>query len=157
LSCLIVLNCISQARELAHRKKQHAPLYSPPPRIPSRLRRVFDVDAEDPADHADDTNTLLHTHDAERNAPNLRGVENLMCNQWAAHAGNSEDEAENNSSIADDEDDIFDWGVNSALSAWEHLGEGYAQDAAKIGEFISKGSQSLQRGANHDASPQLRG
>jgi hypothetical protein len=150
--CMHCNQYISRARELAHRKKQHAPLYSPPPRIPSRLRHVFDIDAETegPSDH--DTNTLSHTHDAERDAPDLRGVEDLICGQWTAHVGNSDDEEENHLSIPDDEDDVFNWGINSALSPWDQLGEGYAQDSAKIGEFMSKRSKSLQHGADHNTS-----
>jgi hypothetical protein len=41
---------MSRTRERAHRAKHQAPLYSPPPRVPSKLRRVFDVEPE-PEEH----------------------------------------------------------------------------------------------------------
>ena len=135
--CMHCNQYISRARELAHRKKQHAPLYSPPPRIPSRLRRVFDIDAET-EDRSDERNACVHS--SERDAPELRGMEDLMCNQWTAPADDSDDGEEDNASIPDDEDDGFDWGMGSTLSAWDQLGEGYAQDSVKIGELMSNGS-----------------
>jgi len=41
--CVHCQKYMSRTRERAHRAKHQAPLYSPPPRIPSKLRRVFDV------------------------------------------------------------------------------------------------------------------
>ena len=51
--CIHCQQYISRARERAHRKKHYAPFQSPPPRIPSQLRRVFDVDDDGPAQASD--------------------------------------------------------------------------------------------------------
>jgi hypothetical protein len=48
--CLHCQQYISRTRERAHRQKYNAPFVSPPPCIPSKLRRVFDVDTEDCGD-----------------------------------------------------------------------------------------------------------
>jgi hypothetical protein len=41
---------MSRTRERAHRIMHRAPLYSPPPRIPSKLRRVFNIEPEQEPD-----------------------------------------------------------------------------------------------------------
>jgi hypothetical protein len=44
--CVHCQTYMSRTRERAHRAKHHAPLYSPPPRIPSKLRRIIDIDID---------------------------------------------------------------------------------------------------------------
>jgi hypothetical protein len=44
--CMHCQQYISRSRERSHRIKQHAPLLSPGPPLPSKLRRVFDIELD---------------------------------------------------------------------------------------------------------------
>jgi hypothetical protein len=44
--CMHCQQYISRSRERSHRIKQHAPLLSPGPPLPSKLRRVFDIEPD---------------------------------------------------------------------------------------------------------------
>ena len=45
--CLHCEQYISRSRERAHRAAHHTPFIPTPPRPPSKLRRVFDIESED--------------------------------------------------------------------------------------------------------------
>lgn len=130
---------VSRTRERAHRKQQLAPLYSPPRRIPSRLRRVFDV--EEISEHetaADGTGVSTGTgiDDCESRAPVIKAVEQMILDRWNLEARSDEEDSESSTStpVDDDDEGDFDYELfESELSAWDQLGEGYERDAANIG------------------------
>jgi hypothetical protein len=146
--CMHCNRYMSRARERAHRKKQQAPLYSPPPRIPSRLRRVFDI--EEPDEHeteAGGSNVISGTgmDDCELDAPAIQAVEDFICDKWSSNRtiGNSDDEEDSDCSVSIKDDDPFDlesFEGESGLSAWDQLGDGYEQDAAEICECMIRKS-----------------
>ena len=70
-------------------------------------------------------------------------MQNSICARWnftVDTAGSDKEDEEDGDIPAqlDNEDDIFDWDKfdpGAGLSAWDRLGEGYEQDAARIGGF----------------------
>jgi hypothetical protein len=127
---------MSRSRERAHRVKHHAPLYSPPPRLPSKLRRVFDIEPEPDGENVDDQ----PFSDLEV-ATAIKRVEDAICDKWTCNPNLpdcDEEESSSESAYVEDEDSLFDWeqfDAESGLSAWDQLGEGYESDAAKICKF----------------------
>ena len=148
--CVHCNEYISRARERAHRRLQLAPLYSPPHRIPSRLRRVFDVEEPEGRETEGDAHDVavvsgsdVNDVDLERQATTITAVENLICDRWSRNITNSDEEAkgtsvdEPSSPIDGDDNEEIGWELlEGGLSAWDQLGEGYEQDAAAVGEPV---------------------
>jgi hypothetical protein len=161
--CIHCQQYMPRSRERAHRAKQQAPYYSPPPPIPSRLRRVFDIESEEesneeatapgaddqPRDgrNVDDVNVSLSSEQPEAEAA-LQEAQIAICEKWGSSCclAASDDEGSDDSGDSGTSEDGYgtdeehlDWdefGTGSGLSAWDQLGEGYEQDAAKAGELF---------------------
>jgi len=133
--CIHCQQYMSRSRERAHRVKHHAPLYSPPPRLPSKLRRVVDIEPE-PAD--EDTQTVNDTSmDSEVAAINY--TEQIIREKWTYNLTLTDSDASDTESVdADghDNDDSINWNkfedTDFGLTAWDQLGEGYERDAVRI-------------------------
>ena len=159
--CLHCQSFIPRTRERAHRRQQYPPAYSPPPPVPSRLRRVFDIEHEDATQFQsiqqertaldDVENTLTPARDehdplgvpASLHDAALQATEASIRGRWDSTfkpAPDSEGEEGNEGPASDEEgtdDDIFDWDrfdSGTGLSAWDQLGEDYERETANIGK-----------------------
>ena len=145
--CMHCHQYVSRTRERAHRRLQIAPLYSPTHRIPSRLRRVFDIEEPEEREVAADRHDVvsgLGIEDCESHAPAILAVENLICDRWNRDISNvnsesDDDEVDEPSAMIDsNSEDDFEELLEGGLSAWDQLGEGYERDAAAVGELPKK-------------------
>ena len=160
--CMHCQQYMSRTRERAHRARHQAPLYSPPPRVPSRLRRVFDIDveSEQEADQASNQSegdnqdgkyrspftdglTLISHSVASASLNVIQAAQNSICARWNCSIDPVDSDAgdEGTSDVlaqaeGDTEEDVFDWDKfesGAGLSAWDKLGEDYERDAARVG------------------------
>ena len=148
--CLHCQKYMSRTRERAHRVIHRAPLYSPPPRVPSKLRRVFDVEPEqEPDDDILDgmkVNSLFFSNltSLQGSSANLNVIhtaEDSICARWNSNINTPDSDAEDEENVDIpthvEEEDGFDWDKfdsGDSLSAWDQLGEGYERDAARVGK-----------------------
>ena len=155
-------NCyISRTRERAHRTRLQSNFFlPPPPAIPSRLRRVFDLDVESGSAEEPISGPDLDAHAVGGKSRSSGTPSNVLKNSAAVasiedaieRAATSisarwniplnidtDNEDSDEPVLSQDEDhDAFDWNrfgavTESGLSAWDQLGEGYEQDAATTG------------------------
>ena len=159
--CLHCQSFIPRTRERAHRRQQYPPAYSPPPPVPSRLRRVFDIEHEDATQFQpnqqegtalDDVENALtpardkHDHlggTASIHHAALQATEASIRGRWdstfkpAPDSGGEERYEEPASDEESTDDDTFDWDrfdSGTGLSAWDQLGEDYERETANVGK-----------------------
>ena len=126
-----------RSRERAHRVKHHAPLYSPPPRLPSKLRRVVDIEPES----ADEDTRAVNDTSMDSAVAAINCAEQNILDKWTYNlplTDSDADEPSDSESVDADHnnDESINWDkfeeTESGLSAWDQLGEGYDRDAARI-------------------------
>jgi hypothetical protein len=128
---------MSHSRECAHRAKHQAPLYSPPPQHPSKLRRIFDIETnselgQDQAGggNPDGTDVDAGQHDTEQS---IKATEASMLSWWrcpndAGEEGDADEDEDGHDEYPSDSDvdiperDAFE--PDSGLSSWDQLGGG---------------------------------
>jgi hypothetical protein len=160
--CVHCQHYMSRSRERAHRALHRQPLLSPPPRLPSKLRRVFDIEPEQASEEVTNpqgevaganieflqyplsTEPTAAAAGTSINA--IKAIENSIYNGWnlnlnTLHSDSEDGEGSDGPGADEDDDpldaDVFDWDqfdTRAGLSAWDQLGEGYEQDAARISE-----------------------
>jgi hypothetical protein len=141
--CLHCQQYMSRTRERAHRVKHHAPLYSPPSRPPSKLRRVFDIEP-DPKPAAQGTSVNLNDDQLYSDfgiATAINEVETTIRDHWTHLPDHDDESGGSETPDADDSEDLFDYdefgGAELGLTVWDQLGEGYEKDSAKICKFTT--------------------
>jgi hypothetical protein len=143
---------ISRKQEIEHRKLATAPYMPSPPRLPSRMRRIVEVEVESVVDAAV-IGLLVEAETIQNNTgqrvadDNPNELEDAILNRWSHPAPFDEepnnDEAPDAYQIPAEDDQCevdesyLDWDAiwaDSGLSTWDKLGESYERNAATICE-----------------------
>ena len=154
--CLHCQQYMSRSRECAHRAKHQAPLYSPPPQHPSRLRRIFNMETESElgqeADsqaggcNPDGIDVGAGRYDAKQSRDEIQATEASILDWWGSRRRSGEEEEDDHNadeeeledspdgSLSDSDLEIPEWDAfepHSGLSSWDQLGEGFEKSAAE--------------------------
>ena len=159
--CLHCQKYMPRSRERAHRAKLHIPKYSPPPPLPSRLKRIFDIDIELEPEQAtisaeegqDITKAVPHDSRSEaQDEPAVRAARHSILERWRPDRYHRDVDSDVGPELEDwdgedlvgsasnELDETLNWdeiGIGG-LSAWDQLGEYYEKDAANTGESLSE-------------------
>ena len=149
--CLHCQRYMPRSRERAHRAKLHIPKYSPPPPLPSRLKRVFDIEPELATESEEPR--LLVPSEGGRGEQAIQAARYSILERWRLDRYSHDRELENQDgenvdfgsdefeAEADDLNvDLLHWDAidaGSGLSPWDRLGEGFEKDAASASEELS--------------------
>jgi hypothetical protein len=153
---------VSRKQEIQHRQMAFAPYAPPPPRLPSRLRRVSHLHSdgdESERNILEDTELGVQIdQDFSRQAVQpledqaafvSRISGNAIRDRWrhgitlqsdSDSDGGSDGQLPDEDSDSEGDDESINWDAfesGSGLSAWDQLGEGYEIEAAAIGELAT--------------------